>query len=65
MSVPDRLCCKTIFGLGAKNIFLDWVHTENFDSKIQPLGFYYCPFPSVGRLSDEFCNTIGPYATLG
>ena len=47
MSSFDRLCCKTIFGLGANNIFLDWVHTDNFDSKIQPIGFYYCPFPSV------------------
>jgi hypothetical protein len=31
---------------------------ENFDSKIQPFGFYYCPFSLVGRVGDEFCNTF-------
>jgi hypothetical protein len=36
------------------------VRMENFDSKIQPFGFYYCPFFLVGRVGDEFCNTFAP-----
>jgi hypothetical protein len=34
---------------------------ENFDSKIHPYGFYYCPFFLVGRVGDPARDRDPPH----
>jgi hypothetical protein len=35
----------------------------NFDLKIQPFGFYYCPILLICELRADFCNSIGQKRT--
>jgi hypothetical protein len=39
-----------------RTFFSDWARIENFGSKIQPFGFYYCPFLLISGSAATFAT---------
>jgi len=56
---PDTVA-KRFLASDRRTFFHFRARMGNFDSKINPFGFYYCPFCQPRDPHGDFCNTIPP-----